>query len=281
MYRFLCLALLLCTTSCFELKGVKSHYPLKNLGESTELTVLTFNILSTQDLGALTRGYPSWWSRRKAVFSVLDDQNPDLASIQECSATQFEELRDRFADRYFVLHKMALTTDSIILVKRDRFSILEKGFWSLEPPLHPKIRRVAVWAKLRENASGRELMFVGVHLDARSIKRDEILFLKSELAGEHASGAPLILAGDFNSDPTEDLYYPLIVADGWKDSYSEDLGEELKTFPLKHPTRRVDYIFYYGKDIRSTHWERVDNKGFALSDHYPVLSKFFIEKAEP
>lgn len=278
MRVFFPLVLVFCT-SCFELKGVKSHYPLKNTGESTDLSVLTFNILSTLDLGALTKGYPTWWSRRKAVFSVLEDKDPDLVTIQECSPTQFEEFRDRFSDRYYVIHKMALTPDAIILIKRDRFEILEKGFWALENALHPKIRRVAVWAKLRERNSGRELMFVGAHLDARQIKKEEIQLLKDNLAPEQVSGAPLILAGDFNSDPGEDKYYPLIIADGWKDSYTPDLGTELKTFPLKRPNRRVDYVFYFGKDIQSNYWERVDNKDFDLSDHYPVLSKFHIDKA--
>lgn len=276
--RSLLIILTFFLSSCFELKGVRSKYPIKNVGEEMDLSVMTFNILSTQDLGALTQGYPTWWQRKGAVFRAIEGKDPDLVTIQECSLTQFEEFRDRFGHHYFIIHKLALTPDAFLMVRRSRFKILEKGFWALENPMHPFIRRVAVWAKIKHKFSGRELMFVGTHLDGRQIKRREISKIKDELQREEHVGAPLILAGDFNVT-SETPEYPLLVGNGWKDSYIGNLNDEVKTFTLKRPARRIDHIFYYGTDIESTHWERVDNKGYAFSDHFPVYVEFHIKKA--
>lgn len=268
------LLIILCT-SCFELDGTHSHYPLHNSGDALDLSVLTFNILGTTDLGANIKGYPSWHRRRGAVFSILDDHNPDLITLQECSPTQFAEFKDRYADRYIVVHKLAHTPDAIILLKRERFELLEKGFWALEHAYEGKIPRIAVWAKVQEKTSKRELMFVGTHLDAKHFKIQEIHQIKDELQADQKSGAPLILAGDFNSTWDTEFYAPILEG-GWKDSYLGTLEGDVKTFPLKNPTRRIDHVFYFGRDIESTHWERIDNKDFDLSDHFPVLVKFHI-----
>ncbi len=275
LFSFFFLTLL---TSCFELKGVKSRYKLINTGKATDVSVMSFNILSTWDLGAITNGYPTWWKRRCAVFTAIDEHDPDLLSLQELSLSQFEEIRDRYGERYFVLHKKALTTDAVILVKRDRFTILEKGFWSLENMSSTLIRRIVVWAKVRENASGRELMFLGTHLDARHIKLAEITFINRQIEKDKESGAPLIFAGDLNATSETD-FYAAVLGGGWKDSYLGDLKTEVKTFPLKNPTRRIDHIFFMGGDVESKHWERVDNKGFPFSDHFPVFVQFHIKEA--
>ncbi len=276
--RCLVLLLSLALSACFELRGQKSHYPLRNVGEATDFKVLTFNILCTSDLHSLTEGYPTWWHRRSAVFRLIDSQDPDLAAIQEASPTQFEEFRDRMSDHYTFVHKAALTTDAFVMFKKDRFDLLEKGFWGLESPLDLKIRRIAVWVKLRDKVSGRELMFVSTHVDAKKIKRREILHIKNELRKEESSGAPLILAGDFNAT-SETEYYPLLVEREWKDSYIGDLATETKTFPLKNPTRRIDHVFFFGKDVQSTSWQALEDPHVLISDHRAVVVNLHVAKA--
>ncbi len=268
-----------CLVSCFDLQSKKGHYLVRNVGEATDLRVMTFNILSTLDLVALTDGYATWGERKRFVFEMIESQDPDLVSIQEASSVQFQAFRDHFSDHYKFAHNMALTTDAFIMYKKSRFTPIERGFWALEPAwqVH-KIRRIAVWVKLREKDSLRELMLVGAHADAKTIKEKEIQDIKNRLLPQQASGAPLILAGDFNL-ASDSSYYGLLIGSGWKDTYTGDLALEVPTYPAKKPTRRIDHIVYFGEDVHPLSWEAPVSSGMLPSDHKPVVVNLHIDKA--
>src|SRR5205085_116350 len=88
-----------------------------------------------------------------------------------------------------------------------------------------------------------ELMFAGTHVDAKKLKFGEARTIKSKFSEQEPSGAPLILAGDFNFD-AEDPAYPIIASGGWKDSYIGDMVHQVGTFTVRSPTRRIDHVFY-------------------------------------
>lgn len=268
------------SSSCLELRDKNGHHTLKNVGGELELSLMTFNILSTFDLTSLTQGYPLWMKRKSHVFEMIRAKDPDLISIQEASSSQLDQFQAEFSQQYRFAHNRAFTPDSFVMYKSSRFDLIEKGYWALEAPLDLKIRRLAVWVKLRDKNSSRELMFVGTHLDAKKIKMGELKLIKEKLRVHHGSGAPLFLAGDFNSDRNDPVYAELTSA-GWKDSYLGPLDEsETKTFPYLNPTRRIDHIVFFGEGMETTEWEALlAAEGITPSDHRPVFASFKILEA--
>lgn len=276
---YLLVFLELSLTQCLGHKNKDGRYTLQDMGMSLELSVLTFNILSTTDLKSISEGYPLWVQRKDQVFAILNDQNPDLAAIQEASPSQFDQFQSFFSANYTFIHYRAFTSDAFVMFKTSRFELIEKGHWILEEGLkNLQIQRIAVWVKLRDLASNRELMFVGTHLDAKKIKEKQAELLKEHIRKQQLSGAPLFIAGDFNFDQ-EDPVYPTMLSDGWKDSYLGDLVHQTPTYPVKNPHRRIDHVFYFGSQVEPLRWNTLENKdGKIMSDHKPVFVRFVIHQ---
>ncbi len=261
-------------TACLGLRDRDSHVPLENKGQATSLSIFTFNIMTSFDLLNLQH-YPPWIQRKAEVLRIIEAQNADLLSIQECSPGQLRELRARLQDTYTIVANVNYTPDAIVAFKKDRFTLLERGHWGLGDPYVPLFRRIAIWVKLEDKASGRQFLFAGTHLDGRPIKNKEAKRIKSQLEEERASGAPLFLTGDFNIAPDEEGY-PILLSDGWKDSFPSGQPDQ-PTFPRIHLQRRIDHVLYFGDQIHIQEWRTVGKKEARISDHLPVLVKVQID----
>lgn len=273
------LVALLLTSACLDFRQKKGRYLLQNVGEPTQITIMTFNILSTVDLFAVSQGYPLWFQRKENVFTEIKRQEADFIAIQECSPSQFDQFFDAFNEGYKFAHHREFSTDAFVMFRKDRFELIEKGFWILEEPVDVKIRRLAVWIKVREINTKKEIMLVGTHLDAKAIKEREIKILKQNILPQEESGAPLFLMGDFNITPDNDLF-PMLVGGGWKDSYIESAEGAKGTYTFVNPTRRIDHVFYFGSDVTPLSWKTLGSSDLILSDHRPVLAKFRLGKED-
>ena len=252
------------------------NYILKNVGGSTELGILAFNVLSAFDHSPVKGDDPRWLSRREEIFSVIDELSPDIATILESSSTQFEQIKEHYSSRYIIIHKHSYSPDALVMYKRERFTEIEQGFWPLDRQAPPKYRRLAVWVKLRDNDSGKELMLAGTHIDAKKLQDQEVKAIRSKLASQQISGAPLFLAGDFNINPS-DRVYALFVSGGWKDSGLTDSPESDNEAKAK---TRNDSIFYFGNHIEVKSWLPVSVANLQLAGHRGVYSVFSIQAAQ-
>jgi endonuclease/exonuclease/phosphatase family metal-dependent hydrolase len=277
----LAVVLALSASSCLELSNRNPRIQLKNTGKRTEISLLTFNILATVDFKARTDGYPPWNERKRAAIDMLRSHDADIVVLDEATPGQLEEVRAELSSRYEVIANEGFTSDAAVLFRKSRFTLIEFGHWALEEPLFlQRIRRLAVWVSLRENTSARELMVVGVHLDAKALKQDEIKRLKAKLRDQQDHGAPLFLAGDFNS-ASDSREYQELLREEWQDSFSAlQIPEHVGfTYPYRQPQQRIDHIFYWGKTIKPVLWQAIDNgKDVEISDHRAVLGRFIIDE---
>lgn len=126
--------------------------------------------------------------------------------------------------------------------------------------------------------SNIEVVVMNVHLEAfdaftRSIQTDFIV----KKFKEYAQKYPVILLGDFNSDPAykNASIFKLLnlknvgCADFTKEKYPF-------TFETGNPFERLDYIFYTEKSIHNLK-ARVLLEFGEISDHFPVLMKFSLK----
>lgn len=270
------------TSACLELFNRSSSLRMANVGKETSVSILSFNILSTIDVSALSEGYPIWDQRKQAVWKTIRQKSPDLLAILECTPSQLDEFTVHFGEEYTVIENRGFSPDSIVLVSKKRFRILEQGHWALEEPLAAKIRRLAIWTKMEDRFTKRQLMMIGTHLDAKTLKENEIKLLREKIEPDQVNQAPIFLAGDFNFAP-DSKYYPLMVGGQWFDSFRVKKGAPVPlqaSYPAKDPKRRIDHIFYFGKDVEVKNWQIIDFRDQGLlSDHLPVYAEFLIREA--
>ena len=209
---------------------------------------MTFNILSVADIPALGKGYKRWSKRKDKVFETIEREDSDLIAIQESSPNQANQLKIEFSKDFYILVHKGFSTDSLLMIKKNRFEVIEHGYWGLEEPLLPyKVRRLAVWVSVRDKKTRKEIFFVGTHLDAKDRKEEEIKIIMQHIKPQQESGAPIFLCGDFNFSEKSHFYH--IVASGsWKDSYYalDSLSyKDSFTFSYLNPHTRIDHVFYF------------------------------------
>jgi endonuclease/exonuclease/phosphatase family metal-dependent hydrolase len=139
--------------------------------------------------------------------------------------------------------------------------------------------------RLRETASGRELVFANTHFDHRGqVARREAARVLSERLSPVAAGVPAVLTGDFNI--TEDTPAFKVLVDPpeaswvrWIDAYRilhpERSPDEASFNGFKGTVRgaRIDFVLHTGHFRASAAAiDRHQREGRLPSDHYPVTA---------
>lgn len=250
--------------------------------------------------GTANDGANSWPFRRDLVFDVIQAYRPDLLGVQEALRGQLDEIgvavpgyseigvgRDdgRTAGEY-----------SAILFREGRFEPLESGtFWFSDTPEAPgsmswgnRITRIATWARLRDVATGGEIVVYNLHLDHESQpSRERSAELLATRLTAHA-GARVIVMGDFNSGEANPAYRFLIGAGALtpRTTASPRLRD---TYRALHPTdtivgtfngftgeetgEKIDHILVNdGWTILDAGIVRTSAAGRYPSDHFPVTA---------
>jgi endonuclease/exonuclease/phosphatase family metal-dependent hydrolase len=115
-----------------------------------------------------------------------------------------------------------------------------------------------------EEGATRELVFVGNHLYATEEERLAQAKQISEIFKDET--APVVLAGDFNSEPVEP---PMaLLGKRWTDPTLDKTG---LTWPVDDPEVEIDYILYAPETAFEFVSSEVINERGA-SDHLPVVT---------
>ena len=263
--------------------------------------VMSYNIrLDTE-----ADGVNQWKNRTGRVFNLIKKNNPDLLGVQEAMHNQMMDLKSNLTDYEFV----GVGRDdgkekgeySAIFYKKDKFDVLnQKTFWLSETPEVPgskswdaAITRVVTFVVLKNKLTGKSFAYFNTHFDhiGKEARMNSAKLIKIYIAGFNFGASlagkykdlPLLVSGDFNSEPTDEPYQTMI--DG-KDMTLFDsrpaknltgtfCGFEVNAMKCK----TIDYIFH------SSHWKAKqykviqDHNGkYYPSDHLPVMSTFILKK---
>lgn len=159
--------------------------------------------------------------------------------------------------------------------------VVESGdFWLSDTPERAGsitwgnvLPRMATWALFERRSDKRRFYLFNTHFpyrdeDEPARERSARLIL-SRIAQLPAT-IPVVLTGDFNSDPDK-ITYPTLTAvlrdaraQASKRSGPENTFQDFTT----HPTRRIDWILYRG--LRPSRFATLDDRpgGILPSDHY-------------
>lgn len=260
---------------------------------SDSYRVMSFNVRTSR----AKDGDNVWPNRAEFLFATITNFGPDLIGFQEVVADQYEALLARMDGYGFngVARDDGMRKGewSCVAYRKDRFERVANGdFWLSETPdvvgsksWDAALTRLCSWVRLREIATGRELVYANTHFDHKGVvARQEASRVLSKRLSEIAAGVPAILTGDFNINEDNPAYGVLVRPDvagaiKWTDSYRTvhptRQAEEASFHGFKGTTvgSRIDFVFHT-EHFTATAAEvvRIAKDGRYPSDHYPVTA---------
>ena len=244
----------------------------------------------------------------KIAKSIIRKEKVDIATLQE---VDFHSARSHFVDQekalsdgffryvaravnwdktylpypYFPISKQfgEIYSGQSILSK---FPIESHQRYVLERPNHPfyydsfYIDRLAQIATV--NIHDTKVKIINVHLEAFKVetRKKQIKFVLS-LAKNYANDFPVILIGDFNSDPNRKESGLNLILDAKEFAIAKDAPFYI-TYPSQQsseiPKEAIDHIFYTPKTIESSLEVKLMSDMGTVSDHLPVLMRFRLKK---
>ena len=269
-------------------------------GAGTSLRVMTYNVL----FDFPNPDYDDWAVRKEHVAEIIRRQDPDLVGLQEPFLGQVEDLA-ALCPGYTAIHVDDLATDASLLVRTDRFELLDMGSYWLSPtPDVPWsgglgtgfgnfLPRMVIWTRLEDLEAGGTFFFVNTHFDNTAPSQELSAPLFLERTEPLAAERPVIVTGDFNSKPSSEAYGILTTGEGGaqggapfrlRDSYFLATSRRVDARegdPADHdPASRIDHIFVAGGDFACTRWI-VDMTTYGEarsypSDHFAVVAHLLL-----
>ena len=265
--------------------------------DSLVLETMSFNIR----YGTAKDGENHWEKRKKLVFGVFAEHQPQIVGIQEALDVQIEEIKS--ANSQYTHLGIGRDSNSTgeyaaILYLKSQFEVLESDtFWLSETPevrsTHwgNKIVRICTWAHFRNKASDRSFYVFNAHFDHKSQESREqsALLIAQRIAERSTKGDPYILMGDFNAGEKTQTILSLI---GESDPIGPHSTEAplIDTFRALHPIAeatgtfgawtgktdgsKIDYIFAGpSSEVMEAEILHDNSDGRYPSDHFPVTAK--------
>ncbi len=259
-----CLAFVLMSTVAF------SQVPIK---------VMTFNIR----LDVTSDGVNQWSNRKEKLPALIQKYDPDLIGLQEAMHHQLMDILKALPQYAYI----GVGRDdgkekgeySAILYKKDRFELKwQKTTWLSEKPEEPgskswdaAITRVLTRGGFRDLKTDKQFIYFNTHFDhiGKEARKNSASIIIEAIKKE-STDLPVIVTGDFNSQPTEEPYK--VVSGSISDSRSGEQGTFCTFKVNSEKCTLIDYIFY--KKFKNSDYKVItDNDGtYYPSDHLPVMT---------
>lgn len=239
-------------------------------------------------------GENAWDNRKEAVVALIKNYEPDFLGIQEGLASQVTFLNKNLADYKYT----GVGRDdgkekgefSAIFYNTKSFKLLKsETFWLSETPetisvgWDAAMERICTYGLFEHLLTGEKLYVINAHFDhiGEQARKNSALLIQQKIQQLQILTEPLIVMGDFNSEPSSTPIKTFI-------SFLDD-GETISNKPLYGPQgtfngfdenlipqKRIDYIFCknlkYVKSYRHINDKR--NNGLCPSDHLPIYMEF-------
>ena len=247
-----------------------------------EITVISYNIR----MGIAKDGTNSWEYRYPASAMMISDQKPDIFGLQEAYDFQVKYM-DEYCDGYKSVgvgreDGKSKGEHMSIFYNKKKIALLKWGtYWLSETPDKPSIGwdaaciRTATWALMKDKASGKKFYYVNTHLDhvGPIAKKKGLKLIVDRIKEMNAQGYPMILTGDFNTEPHEaEILGELdtLMNSARKTAVATDNGDTFNGWGKGKGV--IDHIYWSGfstctsfEVIRKPYMDRK-----FISDHYPV-----------
>ncbi|MCA1632298.1 MAG: endonuclease/exonuclease/phosphatase family protein [Acidobacteria bacterium] len=214
------------------------------------------------------------------IAEVIRRERPDLVALQEVDrgvertgrVDQIRELARLTKMEFAFAHNLNFQGGQYGVAVLSRLPIL-----SIDHRRYAHLREAERRGFLRVEVElkGQRINFVTTHLDYQHA--DNRLYEAGQLlaALRARQEAPLIVAGDFNDEPSGTTYQLMLkhFNDVWP--AGGGAAEGGLTYPADKPRKRIDYIFHGGSGILVKSARVVQT---LASDHLPLVAELEIER---
>jgi endonuclease/exonuclease/phosphatase family metal-dependent hydrolase len=251
-----------------------------------EIKLITYNIrLNTQ-----ADGVNAWPLRKEKFGNLLNQYNANIWCFQEVLHNQLIDLKAMLPEYSYV----GVGRDdgkeageySPIFYKNSLYQLVSSGTFWLSPTPNivaskgwdAAITRICSWAQLEDRTTHKVFFVFNTHFDhiGKKARKESAKLILSKM-NEVANDKPIVLAGDFNSEPCSKAYKTIaknkIIP--FTDSYSKQKDNCTFTgFKVNGGIcKRIDFIFFNNYFEKITYLIITDNNGtYYPSDHLPVLT---------
>lgn len=260
---------------------------------SVKLNTMSFNMrYDNQGDGA-----NKWDNRKYDVVNTIRDYQVDLLGTQELLNHQVDFLKHELKGYNQVgvgrIDGKTQGEYSAIFYKNDRFTELNSGnFWLSKNPEAIGVKgwdaaceRIATWALLKDNRTGKEIFFINTHFDhvGKKAQKESAKLLKRKIKELKGNADCVLVTGDFNITPANPAIAELQKPE--KDIHlidSRAVAEKVDgpawsfhDFGKLDYNKRslIDYVFVSeGAKVASQHVIFNPEASKCVSDHAPVLS---------
>jgi endonuclease/exonuclease/phosphatase family metal-dependent hydrolase len=233
----------------------------------------------------------SWINRKENVLQMLSYYSWDVFGLQEVRDNQLNDIKALDGYDYEGVGREEGSNSNeacSVFYKKDMFHKEDGGtFWlSLTPEVPSKswnsdCYRICTWVKLKDKRNNRVFVFINTHFDHRSEEaRIESSKMITNWIENEFSELPVILVGDFNSDPEETCYKELSskLSDARKISQVPHYGPigTFNNFEYSiswNLLKEIDHVFVNNHVIVKKTATIVDSfhRSFP-SDHFPIMA---------
>lgn len=295
-------------------------FPTMSAEENPVHNFASYNIRYTNNTDDTDANGRSWAVRGEYVMRLIRDYDFDIVGMQEVSGrkgkhcinpntgrSQLEDMQATLDEYSFLCYERSGNNNAkdysynVIAYKKDKYTVLDDGCFWLRPtpdspgtgwdpdPSYSGIWRTCGWAKMKDNATGREFVFAVTHVNyGPSLDGKNSGIVVSDRLTKIAGSLPVILVGDFNMRRAdhEEAYrnYACAFADAAltaKESkcLPEENGQVSFTANNWIPVTQsgcsgseFDFVFYRRMTVEKR-YVITENYGRSVnpSDHFPTL----------
>jgi len=249
------------------------------------LRVMSFNVRTP----AANDGPNRWEQRRDLLVRTIREQHPDVLGTQELYQLQGDYIVAKLpAYAWFGEGRYGGQRDEHmgVFYRRDHLRVLDSGnFWLSDTPEVPgsiswghPMPRMVTWARFEDRRNGRTFYYYNTHFPYRDQDTDARNRAAREILGRLAqlpSDAPIVLTGDFNTDPASEVHTLLTGAlRDARDAVAKPRGPQATFHNFTGiPDRRIDWILVRGFVPHRYTTVTTHQAGRYPSDHFPVVAE--------
>ncbi|MBQ7861059.1 MAG: endonuclease/exonuclease/phosphatase family protein [Clostridia bacterium] len=257
--------------------------------KSAEATrVMSFNVRCADDPeGSIN-------DRSQIVTAILEQYAPDSFGVQEATAKWMRILKKELGDRYACVGKARdyfgpFSEYSAVFYLKDKYNLIDEGtIWLSETPekksksFDSACYRITTWAVLEDKETGKRYTHMNTHLDhvLESTRDGQAGVLLEKLEELQAEGN-VIVTGDFNASPDEDVYKRMVAVtdDASLTAKNADTGITFHKYGKIEDEGQgaIDFIFT-SKGVKADTYKVIRNtvEGMYPSDHYPIVADVIV-----
>ena len=266
---------------------------INGLPFAQSLKVVTYNIRLDID----SDGENSWTNRKDYFCGQVQFYEPDIFGIQEARPIQVIDINNRLSQYNNIgigREGIGKGESSNIYYKKDRFTVKdEKTFWLSETPNEiskgwdAAYNRVCTYGLFKDKTTKTFFWVFNTHLDhmGEEARTKGIALILSKIKEVNTKNYPVILMGDFNSEPETERIINLKkeMNDSREISEQKPYGPSGSFNNFIHNesvTKLIDYIFLSKNNVKVLKYAILsDSKDLKYpSDHLPIFAEIKIKK---